>query len=91
MKAEITFRELRDSCEKAENIKIIEFIVEKILYVWEDTNILQCHNITVKILTRYFRMRFRMFSLQCKEYVEKENKSRTHSSKMDMHMVVESL
>lgn len=89
MKAEITFRELKDSFEKIKEIRIIDYIVEKILYVWEGANIPQCHNITLKILNKFFRMRFRTFSLQRKEYLEKKNKSRTYSSKtMDMHMVV---
>lgn len=62
MKAEITFRELRDSFEKIEKIKIIYYLVEKLLYVWE-VNILQCYNITVKILTKFLCIRFRMFNL----------------------------
>lgn len=81
MKAEITFRELRDSFVKAEHIQIINFLVEKMLYVWENTNITQCHNITVKILKRFFYMRFRIFNLQRKEFLEKENKNRMYSSK----------
>lgn len=91
LKTEVTFRELRDLFAKIEYIKIINFLVEKTLYVWKNTNI-QCHNITLKILTRFFRMRFRMFTVKRKETQEKENKNYTHSSKsMDMHMAVERL
>lgn len=87
MKAEITFRELRDSFVKTEHIQIINFLVEKMLYVWENTTIPQCHNITVKILKRFYYMRFRIFSLQSKELLETENRNRMYSSKtIDMHM-----
>ena len=71
MKAEITFRELRDSFRKVEYIKIIDYIVEN-MQILEDANIPQCHNLNTKILLlTFFYMRFRIFSLQRKEY-EKE-------------------
>lgn len=88
-KAEITFRELTDSFAKTEHVQIINYLVEKMHYVWKHANIPQCHDITTKILKRFLHMRSRMFNLQRKEHVEKENKSRKYSSKtINMHMAV---
>ncbi|XP_071579887.1 uncharacterized protein [Temnothorax nylanderi] len=74
MKAEITFRQLRDTLKTVTYINIINFMVEKLQYVWDGTYIPSCHNIGHKILTRFFTMRLRMYCLKQKEQYSQEKK-----------------
>lgn len=67
MKAEITFRSLKDTLTKAKNMNIVDFLVEELQYVWEMANIPLCHDITIKILRRFITMRLRMYGLKVRK------------------------
>lgn len=90
MKSEITFRQLRETLKTIEHVKIIDFLVQQLFYVWDGTNIPNCHNITTNILTRFFTMRLKMYNLKQKEEFLPENKRHTYNSKtMAMHVAVQ--
>lgn len=89
MKSEITFRQLIDSLKTIQYVKIRNFMVQQLLYVWDETNIPSCHNITHKIITTFFTMRFKMYTLKQKDQFSKENKNYAYNSKtMAMHAAV---
>lgn len=89
MKAEITFRQLRDTLKTVTHVKIINFMVQQLQYVWDETQIPSCHNITNKILSRFFTMRFKMYCLnQKKQFCQVNKKCMYNSKTMAMHAVV---
>ncbi|XP_071576398.1 uncharacterized protein [Temnothorax nylanderi] len=90
MKAEVSFRETRNLLINVENYDIAKFMAEQLQYVWEGTNIPSCHDITKKILYRFYTMRLEMCTL-------KENADRAaivkeycfSSKTMAMHVAVQ--
>lgn len=79
IKAEITFRSLKDTLTK--DMNIVDFLVEELQYVWEMANIPLCHDITIKILKRFITMRLRMYGLKVRKEHAETNVERVYNSK----------
>jgi len=87
MKAEITFRLLREPLKSMQQIDHLSFLCEQLEYVWEGAAVPRCHDLTSKILRRFLTMRFRIFGVQKKG---KPSNSGKYSSKtVGMHAAVE--
>lgn len=64
-------------------------MIERLMYVWDRTHIPSCHNITHKILTKFFSMRFKMYNSKQKKQFVAENKNCKYNSKtMAMHAII---
>ena len=82
LKAEITFRQTRDVLETVEHLDVLDFLVNKLMYVWESSNIPSCHDISRKILERFLTLRFKIYGLQCRQELDKDTRrERQYNSK----------
>lgn len=50
LKAEITFREVRDQSTSFQHSNVLEYFINGLMYIWNDTSVPNCHNICRNIL-----------------------------------------
>lgn len=86
-KAELTFRLVRKDLMKTENINVYDALVNSLQYVWTSSTIPKCHNITTKILRRYFTIRYKQFG-QMKRQELKEHGNAFSSKSVTMHKII---
>lgn len=61
LKAEVMFRQTRMSLQFVEHNAVIPLMAARMEYVWKDSNIPQCHNLTSRIMSRYFSKRWKQY------------------------------
>ena len=88
LKAEITFRQMRDILTDAEHIDVVRFLVDALQYVWDGTTVPSCHDIRTKYLERFITMRFRTYALLRRRQINNTSAKIYGSKTMAMHTSV---
>lgn len=83
-KTELTFRFVREDLMKTKNVNVYDVLVNGLQYVWELSAVPQCHNITNKLLRRYFTIRYKQYGQMKKEEL-KEHGNAFSSKSVAMH------
>ncbi|TGZ57012.1 hypothetical protein DBV15_10459 [Temnothorax longispinosus] len=71
-KAELTFRLVRENLMKTKNVNVYDVLVNSLQYVWASSAVPQCHDITTKVLRRYFTIRYKQFGQMRKEELKEQ-------------------
>jgi len=89
LKAEVTFRNVRDVLKTFRHVHSVQFLVDRLQYVWEGSTVPSCHDITSKILTRFLTMRFRIYGVKKRNTQKTDVGARYSSKTVGMHAAVE--
>lgn len=88
LKAEITFRGMRDTLKEVKHLDVVDFLVDNLKYVWNEAAIPTCHDITTKFMKRYITMRFQAYGLRRRQQLAQKTLKCYGSKSMAMHTSV---
>lgn len=88
LKAEITFRRLRETLKGVQHVDVVDFLVENSKYVWDEAGVPECHDISTTYLRRFYTMRFRAYGIHQRKMLRSKSKREYGSKSMAMHTTV---
>jgi hypothetical protein len=78
---EVVFRKMRADTVHFENVNVVKYLVDSVMFMWDGSSVPQCHNICRKILESYLNARVKQYGMLRSSQIASKEKEVDYSSK----------